>query len=427
MFKNWWLKIRRSRLGEKVRLLLPNCLVNLLVHLPVAVLAAVFYRFPGRRLKIIGVTGTDGKTTTATLIYQILLTAGYKTALISTVVAKIGRETMPTGLHVTCPNSWQLQRLLRQIVAKDYEYLVLEVTSHGLEQYRVWGVKFLMGVITNITHEHLDYHKTYKNYLRAKAKLFRKVKTAVLNRDDESFDFLSGLVKNRRGTRMITYGIEKEADFTPRNFKFKTLLAGQYNQYNCLAAIAVSVSLGVPEEKIRRALGTFEGVEGRMEEINEGQDFKVIVDFAHTPNALKNLLITLKGSLAKKGRLVVVFGCAGLRDVGKRSMMGAIATQLADLVVLTAEDPRTEKVKKIIGQIASGCQEAGGVEGKSFFRIPDRRRAIDFAISKARKGDTVVICGKGHERSMCFGTTEKPWSDQKEAKRSLKKILGEKK
>ncbi|MGB9706666.1 MAG: Mur ligase family protein [Microgenomates group bacterium] len=398
-----------------------------LIHLLQAVLANIYWRFPSKKLTVIGVTGTDGKTTTVHLIGHILKESGFRSDLISSVSAP--------GLHTTTPDPWVLQKLLRQMSDRGIKYVVLEATSHGLDQHRLWGVKFHLGVVTNVTHEHLDYHKTYENYLRAKAELFRGVKIAVLNRDDKSFENLKLKIKN---SKLITYGIRSRADFTPKSFPFETLLPGEYNQYNCLAAIAVSAALGIPPEKIRKAVASFRGVIGRMEEINEGQNFRVIVDFAHTPNGLENVLKTLNSQLVtrnqKTGKLIVVFGCAGLRDVAKRPMMGEIAAKLADIAVLTAEDPRTEDVNEIINQIAEGCLKRGAKEGglskwvnwpnlkrKLFFRIADRREAIRFAIQKlAKRGDIVVICGKGHERSMCFGKTEYPWSDQKEARKALK-------
>jgi len=400
-------------------------------HLCWGVLANIYWRFPSKKLTVIGVTGTDGKTTTVHLIHHILKTAGKKADLISTVSAP--------GLHTTTPSPWILQKLLRQMVERGIKYVVLEATSHGLDQHRLWGVKFDIGVVTNITHEHLDYHKTYENYLRAKAKLFRHVKVAVLNRDDKSFKYLNSQFVIRN-SQLITYGIKNQADFTPKSFSFKTLLPGEYNRYNCLAAIAVTSVLGIAPEKIRKAVTSFKGVIGRMEEINEGQNFRVIVDFAHTPNGLENTLKTLRGEISRGKRLITIFGCAGLRDVAKRPMMGEISARLADISVLTAEDPRTEDVNEIIQQIAQGCLRGGAKEkdlsnwsnwsnlkGKFFVRIPDRREAIRFAIQKlARKGDIVVICGKGHERSMCYGKTEYPWSDQKEVKKALREILKKK-
>jgi len=384
------------------------------------VLATFFYQSPAKSLKVIGVTGTDGKTTTATLIHHLFIRGGKKTALITTVSAKIGAEEIPTGFHITSPHPWKLQSLLKKIVDKDYELVVLEATSHGLAQHRLFGCHFFMGVITNVTREHLDYHQTYENYLAAKAKLFKGVKVAVLNRDDKSFGYLKTKIQKNKQAKMITYGIKKKADFTPKSFKFKTKLFGEYNQYNNLAAIAVASSLGLSEAEIRGGIESFKGIEGRMEEIDEDQSFKVYVDFAHTPNALKQALKALKAQLSPSGRLIAVFGCAGLRDREKRPLMGEVASKLADRAILTAEDPRTEDVNEIIDQIAVGCQKSGGVEGKTFFKTPDRAEAIRFAVEKARRGDIVVICGKGHEKSMCFGKVEYPWSDQRETRRALK-------
>jgi len=388
-----------------------------LKHFLEAILALIIYRYPGRQLKVIGVTGTDGKTTTVHLIYHLLNTADKKVAFISTVGAKIGKKEIDTGFHVTTPNPWHVQKILRQLVNQKIEYVVLESTSHGLDQHRLLGCNFSIGVLTNITHEHLDYHRTFKRYLKAKAKLFKNVKIAILNRDDKHFNYLKRVAKK---AQVISYGIKKKADFTPQNFKFKTSLVGEYNQYNCLAAIATASSLGIEEKVIRKAIQSFKPVKGRMEEIKEGQKFRVIVDFAHTPNSLKQTLKTLRSQIPSKSRLITVFGCAGERDREKRPMMGKIATELADLTVLTAEDPRTEDVDEIINQIAKGCQKGGGVEDKTFFRVPDRQEAINFAIQKlAKKNDIVVICGKGHEKSICFGKKELPWRDQKAAKKAL--------
>lgn len=391
----------------EIRSLIPNSLVNHFYHLPKAVFANVVFGFPSRGLRVIGVTGTDGKTTTATLIYHILKKAGKKVALISTVSVKIGKEEIETGLHVTSPEPWILQKFLKKIKDSGFEFVVLEVTSHGLAQNRVWGVDFEIGVITNVTPEHLDYHKTFKAYLETKAGLLRKVKYSVLDREEKNFNFL----KKRAGGRRVTYGLNK-GDFTLKNFPFKTPLPGKFNQLNCLAAISVAKILGVRDEVIRKAVMSFRGVKGRMQEIDEDQDFKVIIDFAHTPNALKKALTTLR-EVYKPKRLIAVFGCAGLRDRKKRPLMGRIAAGKADVVVLTAEDPRTENVGEIIEQIAQGCRQAGALEDKNFFKVPDREKATEFALRKAGKGDLVGIFGKGHEKSMCFGKTEIPWSDEK--------------
>ncbi|PIS09156.1 UDP-N-acetylmuramoyl-L-alanyl-D-glutamate--2,6-diaminopimelate ligase [Candidatus Beckwithbacteria bacterium CG10_big_fil_rev_8_21_14_0_10_34_10] len=391
--------------------LISQKVINTFYHLPMAFLAALYYRFPGKKLKIIGVTGTDGKTTTSTLIYEILKKANYKTALITTVSAKIGDQNLSTGLHVTSPDPWKLQKILKLILNKGYEYLVLEVTSHGLDQYRFLGIDFKISVLTNVSHEHLDYHKTKENYLKAKAKLFKKSGFSVLNIDDQSFEDF----KSQSLGRIISYGLKK-GDYNLLNYQFKTNLKGNFNLANCLAAISVGKILKIPNKNILRAVSNFKGVEGRMEEIYLGQNFKVMVDFAHTPNALENVLKTLR--IDKKGRLIAVFGSAGLRDREKRPMMGKIACNLADKVVLTAEDPRTESLDKIIKEISSGCQDKN-----KLIIEKDRQKAINLAIKMAGRKDLVGIFGKGHEESMCFGTKEIPWSDKKAVTKALKERL----
>jgi len=383
-------------------------------HLLQAIFANIIYRFPSRQLTVVGVTGTDGKTTTVHLIHHILIKAGKKADLISTISAP--------GLHTTTPDSMVLQKMLREMVNRGIKYVVLESSSHGLDQHRLWGVKYEVGVVTNITHDHLDYHKTYKNYRAAKAKLFQGTKTAILNRDDKSYEFLASKCQSFKVLKIITYGIQNQADFTPVSFPFKASMPGVFNQYNCLAAIAVVKSFGLLDDKIRKAVASFGGVIGRMEEIKEGQNFRVIIDFAKTASGLENALRTLKSQLPSSGRLIAVFGSAGLRDIQKRAMMGEVAARLADISILTAEDPRTEDVNKIIEQIAQGCVKGGGIEKKSFFRISDRRKAIKFAISRARIEDIVVLCGKGHERSMCYGKKESPWNEHAEARRALIKF-----
>ncbi len=404
-----WAKIKNCHWVCGLRRLLPENLVNYFYHLPKAVLAVLYYGYPARNLKVIGVTGTDGKTTTSTLIYQILKNAGLKTALISTVSAKIGSKDLAIGLHVTSPNPWELQRLLKLIKDKGFKYVVLESTSHGLKQFRLLGCNFKIGVLTNVTHEHLDYHKTYSAYLKAKAKLFQNTQFSILNKDDSSFNKMEKLARGK----IITYGL-KTGDYNLKNFTFKTNLPGNYNLSNCLAALSAAKTLEIKEQIIRQAISEFKGVVGRMEQIKNKFGFKVFVDFAHTPNGLKNALLALKQMRPRK--LIAVFGAAGLRDKTKRPIMGKIAGQLADQVILTAEDPRTEDVQQIMDQIASGCQKKNRV-----IKEPDRQKAIDLAISLVKKGDIVGIFGKGHERSMCFGTTEYPWSDQKAAAKALKK------
>lgn len=386
-----------------------------------AIFSSLFYIYPGRKMSVIGITGTDGKTTTATLIYHILKSAGKRVSLISSISARINGKSFDTGFHVTTPRPWTLQKLMRQAKKGGSEYLVLEVTSHALDQYRILGASIDIGIITNISHEHLDYHKSLDKYREVKAKILRGVKYSILNRDDPSYKYLI----SKASGKVVTYGINSPSDFTPKNTKFKTKLLGIFNQYNCLAAAAAAKLIGIDDEIINNAIHDFPGISGRMEEIKADKRFKIYIDFAHKINALKNALSTARNMTVNK--LIVVFGCAGLRDHLKRPIMGAIAAEIADYAILTAEDPRTEDVREIIKQIARGCMEKSMIEAdksmksrkelksgnKYFWRIPDRQEAINFAIRKlSGQGDVILICGKGHEQSMCYGRTEYPWDER---------------
>ncbi len=409
-------------------------------------LAATWYGHPARKLCVVGVTGTDGKTTTVRLISAILQAAGYLVGWISTVNALIGDTEIDTGLHTTTPDAPDIQSYLAQMVAYGTKYAVIEATSHGLAQHRVTACEFDVAVVTNITHEHLDYHGTFEEYRAAKARLFENLavshrkpgisKVAILNADDSSYDFLKVIYTER----CYSYGIEKPSDIraqhihcSPSGLAFRVLtpegkfliqspLIGLFNVYNILAAIAVGISQGVPHEAMQRGILAVSGVTGRLERVDLGQDFTVLIDFAHTPNALEKALRTAR--TMTEGKVLVVFGCAGLRDRTKRPLMGEIAGRLADYIFLTTEDPRTEDVHDIIHQIAVGCQRAGRREGEDFWEIPDRNEAISTAIAMARTGDLVIVTGKGHERSMCFGTTEYPWSEHEAVKKALRARLG---
>ena len=408
-------------------------------------LCAAWHDFPTRQMRVVGVTGTDGKTTTVNLIHSILAAAGHKTGMISTVNALIGDVAYDTGLHTTTPDALEVQRFLAQMVDAGMEYAVLEVTSHGLAQHRVTACDFDVAVVTNVTHEHLDYHGTYRAYLEAKARLFHGLatahrkpdtpKVAVLNADDNSFAHLRPIPADVH----LIYGLDAPADVTagevsctpegitfvahtPRgDFPVRTPLLGRFNVYNVLAAIAVSVSQDVPFSAMQQGIEAVHGVVGRMERIDLGQPFTVMVDFAHTPNSLQRALETVRA--LTQGQVIVVFGCAGLRDRTKRPIMGEIAARLADRVVITAEDPRTEDLDDIMAQIAVGCEKAGRREGEGYWRIGDRAEAIAFAVLMARPGDLVIVTGKGHEQSMCFGTTEYPWSDHQALRDALAPLV----
>mgnify|MGYP001586546601 CR=1 FL=1 len=363
----------------------------------------VKWGYPARGLKVIGVTGTDGKTTTCHLIYDMFKEAGFKVALVSTVAAYIGSEEIDTGFHVTTPDAKFLQPFIKKAANAGMKYLVLETTSHGLDQHRVLGSNFFAGVITNITHEHLDYHQTFEKYRAAKAKLIRNSKFAVLNMNDSSFGYL----KARARGQVIPFGKTKIRMSNPA-------LVGEYNRYNVGAAVAVAKILGIRYSVVSKVVKNFAGVPGRMEEIKLGQPFRAMVDFAHTPNALEVLLRQLRKELPKSRNLILVFGSAGLRDKLKRPMMGQIAARLADQVIITAEDPRTESLTEIYKQIAGS--------GPGFIREDNRQLAINKAVKSAKMGDIVVVTGKGHEKSMCFGKEELPWSDQEAVKKAIKLV-----
>jgi len=409
-----------------------------------AYLHAALNDFPARQLKVVGVTGTDGKTTTVRLIAEILRAAGHKVGRIDTVSAAIGDQEVDTGLHTTTPDAPKVQKYLAQMVVAGMEYAAIESTSHGLAQHRVAACEYDVAVVTNITHEHLDYHGSYEAYREAKALLFRALsnsvhkpgvpKVAVLNADDSSYRFLRAIPAEIQ----LAYGLREPADFTAKGIAASpqglhlvavgrglelslcSPLVGRFNVYNILAAVAATHALGIAPVAMQVGVAAMRGVLGRMERIDLGQPYSVIVDFAHTPNALENALRTVRELTL--GQVIVAFGCAGLRDRAKRPWMGEVAGKLADVVVLTAEDPRTEPLEEIMEEIAVGCRRAGCVEGRDLLRIANRSQAIATALRRAQPGDLVIITGKGHERSMCFGTTEYPWSDHEAVQEALRRL-----
>lgn len=383
-----------------------------LYHFVVAIVANIWFGFPSRKLTVIGVTGTDGKTTTTTMIYEILKKAGINASMITSVHAVVAGRAYDTGFHVTTPTAWWVQRYLREAVDHGDTHMVLEVTSHALSQYRVFGVSFAVSAITNITHEHLDWHGTFENYLKTKMSLLRQAKIAVVNRDEANV-YLSGMPYLSK-KRYITYGIRRDSMVNPKNHPFRLKIPGVFNRYNALAAIAVSEALGIKPGVAIRALTQFKGVTGRMEVIFE-KPFRVIVDFAHTPNALEKALATVRKMTRK--RLIHVFGSAGLRDQTKRPLMGEAAGKYSDVIVLTEEDYRTENVEVIMDEIAKGIPQ-----NKEVHRYPNRKDALLFALSEARPGDIVIATGKGHEMSLCRGTKEYPWSDAGEIRKLMKKV-----
>jgi len=418
-------------------------------RLALAQLSAAYYDFPARELTVVGVTGTDGKTTTANLIFHILRAAGIQAGMISTVNAQIGDKVLDTGFHVTTPEAPVVQHYLAEMVSSGITHVVLEATSHGLAQNRVACCEFDLGVVTNITHEHLDYHGSYADYLSAKGSLLTELaksvikkraipRLAVLNRDDSSYNYLEELVEGLApGVDRVTYGFNPGAEVSaanvqvqPRGLRFstkirqsqsieiKSTLVGAYNVSNCLAAISASaVGLGIDANFVQQGIAAMPGIPGRMETIE-----LALVDFAHTPNALEKVLQSARE--LTDGSVIAVFGSAGLRDRAKRGLMAEISARLADMTVLTAEDPRSESLADILSDMASGMVSRDGVEGRTFWRVPDRGNAIRFALTLAKPGDLVISCGKGHEQSMCFGKIEYAWDDRTAMRAALAEHLG---
>jgi len=422
-------------------------------RLVLAHLAATYYGFPSRKLTVIGVTGTDGKTTTVNLIHNILVSCGIKAGMISTVNAVIGNEIIDTGFHVTTPEAPKVQRLLRKMVDHALTHVVIEATSHGLEQHRISACDFDLGVVTNITHEHFDYHGDYDHYLNAKASLLTGLvdtkdkkegnyRIAVINQDDQSYEYLKRIMNDEKyqKIKIIEYGLDERSDIQAQKienttnglkfdlnlansqYKIQTSLIGEYNAHNILAAVAVAtIGLGLDIQCVIEGIASLSGVTGRMERIDLGQEFSAIVDFAHTPNALEVALETSRNRTAK--RVIAVFGSAGLRDRQKRRMMAATSIDFADISIMTAEDPRTESLDDILSEMGDEAQKHGGVENETFYCIPDRGEAIRKAVELADKDDLVIICGKGHEQSMCFGEIEYLWDDRTALKSALSSLL----
>ncbi len=402
---------------RKVRKIIPHLVINYGKHLPKAIIANVKHGFPSTKLHIIGVTGTDGKTTTVNMIYQVLKDAGKKVSMISTINAEIGGKSYDTGLHVTSPEPSDLQKLMKKAYENGAEIMVLEVSSHALEQFRVWGINFEVGVITNITPDHLDYHKTFANYLKAKAKLIKNVKWAILNRDNPSFDQLKMMTHGK----ILTFGEKRNANINPYTFPLKLKIPGEFNVLNAEAAFLVGRLFGIEDKQLKNSLENFKGLTGRMEEIPNNLGIKIFIDFATNQNSLENTLKTLRKQT--KGNLIAVFGVPSERDSRKRPLMGEVAARLADVTVLTEDDPRFEDRNKIIEEIAEGYYKVKGRIDKNLYKEVDRAKAIHLAINLANKGDTVGLFGKGHEKSISFMGKEIPWSDHD----AVNKVLWKKK
>ncbi len=439
-------------LGRKI---IPRSIFNFFqpfYHWLLAVLACFYYRFPARKLKIIGVTGTDGKTTTTTLITSILKEAGFKVGMINGLEFRIGNKIWLNKPGTTLPGRFQLQKLLSQMVKERSSYVVLEVTSEGIAQYRILGINFAVTVFTNLSPEHLDSHKTFEKYRETKGRLFKRLKAkktiSVVNLDDENANYFLNFPADLK----ITYGIKKEAVFMAKEIKFhpdstefilsvKSLgkmkemlqkevkiilsLPGQYNIYNALAASAVVFALGISLEKIKEGLEAIKGVSGRMEEVKKGQNFRVFIDFAHTPQAMQAVFEAAR-KMNPQGRLISVFGSAGGRDKIKRPFMGEIAAKFTDFSILTSDDPRKEDPKEICNQIEEGFKKIKKVKDKDYKIVIDRRKAITEALGMAKEKDIVLILGMGPAQVMYVGEKSIAWNDKRETERLLEEKQKEK-
>lgn len=400
-------------------------------------LSAAVYDFPSGKLNIIGVTGTNGKTTTTNLITIVLERAGHCPGLIGTVHNRIGNEIIPVS-HTT-PEAPDLQKLFADFLNKGADYAIMEVSSHALDLYRVTGTEFDVAVFTNLTQDHLDFHRDMEHYFAAKGRLFsglgvksskKRRKFAIINIDDHYADELLELI----AVPAITYGIQKDADvraedvkvtdkgasfllrYTNQALPVKLKMTGIFNVYNALAATAVGLVEGVPIENIIETLENVSGIPGRFEKVDEGQNFTVIVDYSHTPDGLENCLKTAR-EFAQQ-RIITVFGCGGDRDRKKRPLMGEVAGRLSDFIIVTSDNPRTEDPDLIIEEIIPGLVKTKNAN--NYIKITDRREAIKYAIKMARPQDIVIIAGKGHETYQIIGDKVFPFDDRIVAQEAIK-------
>lgn len=394
--------------------------------------------FPAKKLRVIGVTGTNGKTSTAFMIFTMLKNAGKKVGIISTVACGVGDDVVPQSAHVTTSSGPVLQKQFVAMARQDVEWVVLETTSHALAQYRVWGVPFEIAVLTNITHEHLDYHKTFERYVAAKRKLFEmtaqhKNGYGVINAEDPQAQAFADTMSNS-----VSYGIHagglraKNIVATAQNTTYQAEIDGQvyaitcnipgeFNVYNSLAAIAVGRRIGLSVSQIEQGIALTTHIDGRMVRVDEGQPYTILVDFAHTPDAFERLLKSVRQTVS--GKLVVLFGSAGRRDQSKREIQGNIAAQYADEVILTEEDDRDCDGLEIIEQIAVGVEASGGVRDETYFCVHDRTEAIAFALGRVSDAtDAVVFLGKGHEKTIERADGEHPWDEVSVIQQTLGKI-----
>lgn len=431
--------------------LIPKDLI-LQYHKLWAVLANFIYGFPSKELIVIGVTGTNGKSTTSNLIAQVLQAKGDKVGLMTTVNFKIGDKEWINDTHMTMQGRLKLQKMLRQMVKAGCKYAVIETSSEGIMQNRNWGIRYDVAVFTNLTPEHIEAHGSFEKYKAAKGKLFANLakypkkkingqlidKAVVVNLDDEHWQYYL----NFQADKKYAYGLSEyrfpegvkyikpknyhlamsEIVFVLKGLDFKVNLIGKFNIYNCLAAVCVGLHFGFSLEELQAALAKVNGVPGRMELIKEGQDFTVLIDYAHDPKSFEMLFDTL--AMFDKKRIIHVFGSAGgVRDHSKRPTLGSLSGKNADITIVTDEDSYDEPTDKILNEIATGAIEQGKKEGETLFKIPDRKQAISKACQIAESGDLVLISGKGTEQSIKSGGVETPWDDRDVTREVLKNMV----
>ncbi len=395
-------------------------------HLAQSVVAGTKYGWPAKKLKVIGVTGTNGKTTTCFMIWNMLNEAGHKTGLMTTVawgVEKLEKQIE----HMTTVDAFTLNHRMNKIAEAGAEYLVLELTSHALVQFRALGVPIEVAVFTNLTHEHLDYHKTLENYRDAKRKLFKKARYGVINADDPSGKYFAedvdeyvmyGIKHGKLKAEKVKLGASG-VKYSCGDISIKTQIPGEFNVYNSLAAVGVGLRLGLTNKQIEKGIYDLKDVEGRMNLVDEGQNFTVIVDYAHTPDAIQKVFDSVRGT-AK--RIISLHGGAGRRDETTRPERGEILGRESDIVIVTEDDSRDEDVEKIANGFVEGAEKVGKKMNKDLFVELDRRKAIRKAFEMAKKGDLVLVLGKGHEKTILRADGEHPFEDLKVSREELRKL-----
>ena len=422
-------------------------------HVLRADLAAHQYGFPGKKMRVIGVTGTNGKTSTCFLIWKMLNAAGHKTGLMTTVAWGVDKLEKQIE-HMTTVDAKTLNFRMKKIADAGAEFLVLEVTSHALAQHRTFGVPIEIAVMTNVTHEHLDYHKTFENYRDAKRRLFKMAKYGVVNEDDKSWSYFAKDVKEyityginsgilrakdvRLGAQGVEYFVDDEGSALDKDeaddkhvsgskypsgdiLRIKTKIPGEFTVYNSLAAVAVGLKLGLSKEQISQGILALDSVEGRMNRVDLGQNFEVIVDYAHTPDAFLKVYESVVPG--KKGRIISLFGGAGRRDESTRGERGEIAARNSDIVIVTEDDSRDENPAEIAEEFVKGAEQTGFLRGKNLLVELNREKAIQMAVGLAKKDDIVLILGKGHEKTILRATGAVPFEDLKVTEKALRKRL----